>query len=93
MYNTGFHTIRDISDTFLFSRRCVSKVIHHNAATGRVQPFPVGGKERHAIDHGILQAIELYKLTQPSIEATEIQQKLIHDGVSVCRLTYQQSPQ
>lgn len=63
------------------SKRSVTNILNHFRFYGTVIPLSCGGSEPSKITDDILQCIELWKLTKPSIYAKEIQDKLIMEGI------------
>lgn len=80
MFNNG-HSMRAIARSLKVTRKAIRKVIHHFQAYGTVIPFSSGGSEPYIMTDAVLQCVEIWKLQKPSIYASEIQDKLLREGI------------
>lgn len=79
-YNNG-HSKNRIGRDLLVSTSCVRKVIGHYQQYGTVIPFSRGGSDPRKVTDNILNCVEIWKLQKPSMYTSEIQNKLLQEGV------------
>ena len=80
LYNQGYHT-REISREIKVTERTVQNILDHFRCYGIVNSLVVGGSKVSVVNANLLQVIDIWKLIKPSINTTEIQSRLLLEGI------------
>ena len=80
LYNQDYHT-KDISQDLKVTERTVRNILDHFRRYGIVNPLAVGGSQVSVMNADLLEVIEIWKLQKASIYATEIQSRLLLEGI------------
>jgi len=71
----------DISRQLRVSHGCVSKILGRYYETGSIRPGVIGGSKPKVATPSVVQKITEYKLTNPTMFAWEIREKLLSDQI------------
>ena len=80
LYNQGYHT-KKIYQNLKVTERTVRNILDHFRRYGIVNPLAVGGSQVSVMNADLLEVIEIWKLQKASIYATEIQSRLLLEGI------------